>query len=238
MTVQQKKLKKKLTEIIRNESFPDNRLPSELEMAGRLNVSRMTYRGIVQELVQDGLLLVRHGRGTFIIPPLPSIPGSMERLESLGRMIRESGFTEGESRRKITVQRPDSEISNLLNLKKGEKVLRIERIRYADDEPVAFSQNYLPYSLVGRAFEENEFSGSLLQFLEDHCRIRISCADCEICPPEENREFAEKALDYMGKGRNLLFIKQNHYDEENHPVLFTYEFLRSDIFRFRIRRRR
>jgi len=238
MTPHLQEIKDKMVRMLQENEYPENRLPSEVEMSGKLNISRMSYRAVVKELVQDGFLLVKHGKGTFLVPPLPSISGSIDQLESLGQMIRNGGFNESESQRKVSFKQPDKAIAKTIGLQTGEKAVVIERTRSANNEPISYSINYLPYSLVGHAFEVYDFSGSLFGFLEEHCHLKINCADSEIRVPDEKNPITKDAYSCLKHKSSILLFEQLHYDEENKPILYSFDYLRSDIFRFRIRRRR
>jgi DNA-binding GntR family transcriptional regulator len=45
---------------------PNAKMPTELEMADQYGVARITVRRAVQELAKQGLLVIVHGRGTFV----------------------------------------------------------------------------------------------------------------------------------------------------------------------------
>ncbi|SMP67406.1 GntR family transcriptional regulator [Anoxynatronum buryatiense] len=212
------------------------RLPSEYEMASRFNVSRETFRAAVKLLEQEGKLLVKHGVGTFIIKPLESIPSSLEQLQSMGAMIRHAGMRESESRESIGKQNCRKEWAQALGLNEGDEVLVLERVRFADDEAVAFSINVMPYQLVGEAFENDDFAGSLFSFLEQHCEIYVARADSELMVPDSISPEIRK-IDPTGS-KTVMIMKQVHYDERNRAVLYSIDYMRNDVFRFRVRRQR
>ena len=212
------------------------RLPSEYEMASRFNVSRETFRAAVKLLEQEGKLLVKHGVGTFVIKPLESIPSSLEQLQSMGAMIRHAGMRESESRESIGKMTCCEEWAQALALKKGDQVLVLERVRFADDEAVAFSINVMPYNLVGEAFSTHDFSGSLFTFLERYCDSYIARADSELSVPTQVTPEI-KRIDPTGK-KAVMIMKQVHYDERNRAVLYSIDYMRNDVFRFRVRRQR
>jgi len=230
-------IKEELEEMVRaGELRIGEKLPAEAKMAEHFGVSRETFRSAVKLLVEEGKLLVKHGVGTFVTNPLPSISSSLERLQSVGSMIKLAGLEEGEQQVKVSTKRCNKSWAKLLDLAEGDLVTVIKRIRTANNEPVFFSLNILPQYLVGEAFKVKEFSGSLFEFLNKECNIDILLADTELVVPLADDEYAQKII--VEPETTVLLMKQLHYDETNRPILYSLDYWRNDIFSFWIRRRR
>ncbi|WP_240422198.1 GntR family transcriptional regulator [Paenibacillus periandrae] len=210
------------------------RLPSEVQMAKEFGVSRETFRSAVRILEEEGKLLVKHGVGTFVIPPLPVIPSSLEKLSSVGSMIRSAQLDEGESRVSLKTDSCSKDVAEALGLEPGDPVIVLERIRTANAEPVAYSINTISKKLAGEAFERGEFQGSLLSFFESQLGRKIVTADSEICVPLHIDRNCQRLL--LHPQTTVLLLKQVHYDEANNPVMYSLDYLRNDVFTFRIRR--
>ncbi|MFF2093746.1 GntR family transcriptional regulator [Paenibacillus sp. NPDC058174] len=213
------------------------KLPAEYELAKYFNVSRETLRAALKLLEQEGRLLVKHGVGTFVIQPLPVIPSRLEMLQSIGAMIKVAGLNEEEKKEMIGEVPCRQDWADALNIEENSTVIKLERIRYADGEPVAYSINILPKELVGDAFERVDFSGSLFRFLEDKCKINIARADTELLVPLKKDKYAAR-LQGDKEEAPVILMKQLHYDEKNKEVLYSFDYLRNDIFNFWIRRER
>lgn len=233
------KIKEEIEKMIENKELAiGERLPSEYEMANYFNVSRDTFRSAVKLLEQEGKLLVKHGIGTFVIKPLSSIPSSLEKLQSMSSMIRIAGLKEGETKEEITKDQCNREWAEALDIKEGTSVIILERIRTANDEPVALTINIISKtSNLGRVLEQKGYlSGSLFTFLEKECNIHIIRADTEIIVPSKNDPNIKKLQ--ITKDTPVLLLKQVHYDERNKPIFYALDYFRNDIFRFWIRRER
>lgn len=213
------------------------KLPSEYELAKHFSVSRETLRSAIKLLEQDGKLLVKHGVGTFVIKPLPGIPSRLEFLQSIGTMIKLAGLTETDSKEMIGEVDCTEEWAKTLNIEEGSQVVKVERIRYADGEAVTYSVNIMPKDLVGDAFERADFSGSLFNFLEKECSIHIAKADTELVVPPNKDKYVERLKNHQEE-TPVLLMKQLHYDQQNREVLYSYDYLRSDVFQFWVRRER
>ncbi|MEK3731877.1 MULTISPECIES: GntR family transcriptional regulator [Paenibacillus] len=214
------------------------KLPSEYELAKYFGVSRETLRTAIKLLEQEGKLLVKHGVGTFVIKPLPMIPSRLEFLQSIGTMIKLAGLTEEENKEMIGEVECSPEWAEALNIEEGCGVVKLERIRYADGDAVAYSINIMPKELVGDAFERIDFSGSLFGFLEDKCKIQIARADTELLVPLKKDKYVQRLQIDKEEETPVILMKQLHYDEQNKEVLYSLDYLRNDVFNFWIRRER
>ncbi|KLU59984.1 HTH-type transcriptional repressor YvoA [Peptococcaceae bacterium CEB3] len=214
------------------------RLPPESELAKYYGVSRVTIRAAIKLLVDEGKLLVKHGLGTFVVNQLPVIPSSLEKLESLGDMIRLAGLIEGERQEETRISPCSPEWAAILDIEEGTDVVILEQLRTANSEPVALSWNVLPQSYVGDRLLGKEVPDSLFAFLERECQIALVRADTEISVPPSNDRFCQKLLLNPNPNSTVLLMKQLYYDETNRPVLYSFDYLRNDIFHFWVRRKR
>lgn len=232
-------IKQEIAKMIDNKLWKvGQKLPSEYELAKYFNVSRETLRAAIKLLEQEGKLLVKHGIGTFVIKPLPVIPSRLEFLQSTGTMIKLAGLTEEDNKEMIGEVACNKEWANALNVEEGSGVVKLERIRYADGEAVAYSINIMPKDVVGDAFERVDFSGSLFGFLEDKCRIHIARADTELLVPLKKDKYVQRLQVDKVEETPVILMKQLHYDEQNKEVLYSFDYLRNDVFNFWVRRER
>lgn len=115
-------------------------LPAERDLADYARVSRVTVRKAVDDLVKDGLLMRRHGSGTFVVKPLSRVEQPLSRLTS---------FTEDMARRGLQTRaewldrglyHQSPEETMILGLAPGTLVARIGRLRIANDMPLAIER--------------------------------------------------------------------------------------------------
>lgn len=119
---------------------PGDALPSERDLAQRADVSRVTVRKAVQQLVQDGVLVQRHGSGTFVAHETRRVEQSLSQLTSFtedmarrGMAVRAEWLDRG-----LYVASPEETI--ILGLSSGEQVARIARLRLTGDVPLAIER--------------------------------------------------------------------------------------------------
>ncbi|WP_082393971.1 GntR family transcriptional regulator [Bacillus sp. JCM 19034] len=230
-------IKEKIEEMIHTGKLAvGQRMPSEMQMAKSFQVSRETFRSAIKLLEQEGKVNVKHGVGTFVTSPLPKIDNSLEKLTKIGELIQSAGLIEGERKEYSDVVPATSEWADYLKVNGGDPVVQHERIRTANGEPVVCSLNVMPKSIVGNAFEQKELKGSLTEFLENHCKIKMIRSDAELAVPLHIDRYCQKLL--IHPQTTVMQMIQLHYDELNRPVMLSYDYLRNDIFKFRIRRTR
>src|SRR5512136_2126082 len=70
----------------------DGLLPSEAELSKRFEVSRATVREALSRLEQRGVVIRRHGVGTFVSPHQPVLDAGLEQLESIDTLARRMGL--------------------------------------------------------------------------------------------------------------------------------------------------
>src|ERR1700722_18191388 len=114
---------------------PGTRLPSEDELIQEHAVSRTTIRAAIQSLVQQGLVEIHRGKGTFVTQPkitqeLTQLTGFVEDMRALGREPTARVL----DRRTMTA---NAAVAQHLHLSKGDKVVRIQRLRLADGVPLS-----------------------------------------------------------------------------------------------------
>ncbi len=127
---------------------PGDALPSERDIATKADISRVTVRKAVQDLVKGGILVQRHGSGTFVAPRMERVEQSLSRLTS---------FTEDMARRGMAVRSawldrglyaPSPDEMMVLGLSSSELVARVARLRIANDTPLAIERASLSASVL------------------------------------------------------------------------------------------
>jgi GntR family transcriptional regulator len=144
---------------------PGDAIRSERRLAADLGVSRPTLRGAIDELVREGLLLRRHGSGTYVAEPKIALPLTM------------TSFSEDMARRGM---RPGSRVLSFESISAGAKlgaklrispvdqVWAIRRLRLADDETMAIEFLHVPQQVVPGLRREDLVQRSFYELLAEH----------------------------------------------------------------------
>lgn len=128
-------LQRRLRDAIENRILgPDDALPPERDLAEELSVSRITVRKAIDGLVEDGLLVRRQGSGTFVSN---RVEKNFSKLTSFSEDMR----ARGRKPRSVWLNRAPGTVtpeeSLPLRSSPGTPVYRFNRIRYADEVPMA-----------------------------------------------------------------------------------------------------
>lgn len=142
-------------------------LPGERDLAQALDVSRVTVRKALAALIAEGLLVQRQGAGTFVARRLVK---PVARLSSFSEDLRERGWHPRSRRLACALGAGTPEETSALDLPVGAPVLRLDRVRYSDDEPLALEHAVVPASVLG---DPAQVGDSLYAALEQcSCRPR------------------------------------------------------------------
>ena len=173
------KLYLQLYEIIRkkiqsNEWAVGSQIPTEEELCKTFNVSRATVRTAVLELVRQGFLKRRQGKGTFICKRLLS--GGLLMLTSFTETMFEDGLNISARVIARTVMSPDEELARKLEITCDKHVMYVKKLFSVDDEPVLLKEIYVPYHICPVLLEEDLENSSLFDVFEKSHGIKITHA--------------------------------------------------------------
>ena len=210
---------------------PGDQMPTEPELIARFGVSRITVREALSELVHAGLLYRRSGKGTFVTQPkivqeLHALTGFVEDMVALGMRA---------SARVVSIQRvpADATVAQNLELPQGRLVLRIERVRLGNEEPLSFDVTYLPPALGERVAREDLALHPIFALLEDKYGIPLGYADFRMHAATADARVARQ-LD-VARGAPVLVIERMTYSENGTPLDYERLYYRGDRISYRTR---
>lgn len=117
------------------------RLPSERELAARHGVARMTVRGALDALVAQGLVRRVQGQGTFVAEPKLAQPSV---LTSFSEDMAARGMTARSIVLAQEVVLAPEAVARRLELSVSAPIVRLERVRTGDHDPIALERSHLP----------------------------------------------------------------------------------------------
>ncbi|WP_027338755.1 GntR family transcriptional regulator [Halonatronum saccharophilum] len=230
-------VKEKIDEkILEGEYKPGDRLPSEAKLSENFGVSRATLREALRVLEKEGKINRMQGVGTFITEKSTLFKSGIEELHSITQSIESMGQKAGTRELELKWDNHVENLAQEFNRKKDSDFLILYRTRTADDNPVAYCEDYIPQALFTKEVKKEDISLSLLKFLQKEFNIYISYAVADILPIVANDMLANK-LD-LEVGEPLLLLKQMHYDDRDNPILYSKNYFRSDKFEFHVLRDR
>ncbi|HEX7063830.1 MAG TPA: GntR family transcriptional regulator [Bacillales bacterium] len=208
---------------------PGDLIPTEQELIDEFKVSRTTIRQAITELVQEGLLEKRQGRGTII--KSQKLVGSLGRLTGFAEEVMEKGYLPYSKLIRAEFHNDLYTEKKKLQLSEDESVLVIERIRFADDEPIAFERTCWPEK-IGEILKQHDLDGAkFYQILEDH-ETYLKKANETISAV--NSTLYEADLLGISAGQALLEMSRLSYGLDDKPIEYTRTKYRSDRYHYNV----
>jgi GntR family transcriptional regulator len=209
---------------------PGEQIPSERELSERFHMSRMTVRHALNELVNEGILYRHQGKGTFV--GRPKIRQNLRGLSSFTEDMISRGLRPGARVLSVEVVSAPYRVRHALGLPEQSQVVRLERLRLADGEPMALEVTHLPYPRFGGLVGEDLESTSLYHLLEGRFGINFGTALQAIEPALADAALARTLL--VKEGSLLLLLERTTYSRQGEPIEFVSSHYRADRYRFEV----
>jgi GntR family transcriptional regulator len=205
-----------------------DQLPTEDSLIERFEVSRITVRRAIQNLVSRGLVEIRRGKGTFVAAPkitqeLTELSGFVEDMHALGR--KPTARVIGKD-----IVTADMMVAGQLALTKGERVVKIRRVRLADGVPLSFDETYLPLELGKKIITNNLKTEPIFSLLERKYDVPLIEAEYKLESVVADPEVA--AALRVKQGSPIFLIERTSYSTGGRPVDYEKLYYRGDVVRF------
>jgi GntR family transcriptional regulator len=208
-------LKEIIRERIRSGEWkPGELIPSERELSEKYGISRMTARQAITELVNEGLFYREQGKGTFVSQR--KITQQLIHLTGFTEDIRARGQRPGTKVLSGTMHPADEETAEKLRINPGTPIFRLQRLRLADDEPLAIELSQISFKGCEGLLEEDLEHNSLYRLLEAKYGIALMEADQELEAGLTGSEEAQ--LLKISVASPVLFTRRITYTDRNQPI--------------------
>lgn len=194
-------------------------LPSEKRLSEEFAVSRMTIRKAVDLLIDWGLVVRRHGSGTYVAKKdvhheTSNLTGFIEVMKNQGKQVMSEVL-------EFLVMPAPPAIASQLRIKIDERIYYSRRVRTVDGKPLMVEDSYMPVKLF-RNLSVAHLEGSKFTYIEDECQIAI-CGNYEsLTPVLADRKMA--ALLNIEQQTPILRITSLSYSDDgqflNYSVMF------------------
>lgn len=220
--------------VVEKEYPAGGKIPSVSELAQKFKVNRLTVRQAISQLIQEGFLITRRGRGTFVTGDESLINRfSFEFSGFIGDLLHQMPEvkTKAASVSRIAAS---NFIRKTLELNPAEKeVVQIKRVRLLKDSLFTYTINYLPVAIGLRVKEKDLYARRLLQILEQDLRIEFTDAVQTIEATFADSEVAEHLA--IHSGSPVLFVQRTMFTHKQKPVELYQSFFRGDLYKFMVR---
>lgn len=207
---------------------PNTLIPGEKELAEKWGVSRGTAKQAIMDLVYEGLLYRKQGKGTFTAN---RISRSYDRLPSFANDIRRSGHEVHSKPLRLSSAAPAPRARRFFSLLDGEEVIFYKRLVLQDNDPVAVVISYLN-SKIYKGISLSDIGDSLYDALRDKfdavpTSARDSYSIVEVSP-------STAALLQCSENAMVCYSERMAYLESGEPAEFVESYIRSDRFRIEV----
>ena len=206
---------------------PHSRIPSERELSEQYRISRMTARRALLELTREGRVYSSVGKGTFVAEP--KISQNLQSLTSFSEEMRARGLRPAARVLRRELCPADAEVAAGLRVAAETAVLCVERLRLADDAPMALERAHFCFQGMDE-LARLPIDGSLYELLRERFQL---------VPTAAIQEFAarlatpiEQELLHVGAGAPILMITRTTFDGAQRPFEFVQAIYRADRYRF------
>ncbi|WP_077328934.1 GntR family transcriptional regulator [Virgibacillus siamensis] len=223
-------LHKQLEDLLRNEVLKGNlkgKIPSERELMEAYSVSRTTIRMALADLVNEGILVKSHGKGTFTSDiPVQDWLGS---FRSFTETIKSMNMEPGTRLLRQGILSSSETIKSKLDT---DEYYTIERLRFADDVPIAIEKHYYPIEIGNKLKEFDLNSAVLYDLLQFSLGIKLWRAQQMI----KSGKLTGKDAEHLGidPSESVLLSKRLIRDPNDRPVELLQSVFRSDMYAFNI----
>lgn len=214
---------------------PGSQLPTEAELVEMLGVSRTVVREALRILEEDGLIMRRHGVGTFVRnrPILKNLNLNF----GISEMIQSAGMAPATSFLEVKQETADQEIAEQLRIEEGAPVVTVRRVRTANDRPVVYTLDTLAQERLARVnFDFNRlYTESIYDIMQSEFGKAIEYGIARILPANAPDDIAERLE--LPPEAIVLYVVQTDYSSDDEPLLYSREYHLPDAFDFIIWRR-
>lgn len=221
-------LKNKIKDLIESgEIQKGEKIPSEYELCKKYNVSRITVRNALAELKDTGYLIKKQGKGTFATKPKIFRP--LKDAISFSESCKNAGLESTSIVLKQEVLPLTQYYQDNLQLDKSDKVLFIQRLRFADGEPLMLENNYYSYNKYHFLMHE-ELTGSLYELLVKKNVVCARALKGLITVVAAHGELVK--LLQIPIGTPLFVMDSVMGDKHNHPVHCSVQYIIGEKYSF------
>ncbi|MEA3311011.1 MAG: GntR family transcriptional regulator [candidate division WOR-3 bacterium] len=207
----------------------DGRFPSESQLQKQYNVSRMTVRRALSELVNEGFLVREQGRGSFVVKQ--RFHDQLAQLTSFTEDMRLRNVSAKSEIKTFEVTR-SSEVAARTGLSSDDELVKLKRVRWFGEERIAIQTAFLPHKLCPKLVEEGLIDGSLYRTLEERYHLHLGQAEQSVMAKPADKHEAE--LLGIEIGHSVLAIERLTRLQDNSVIEYVQSSYRGDRYAFNV----
>lgn len=220
------------SKIMMGEFLPGDQIPTEKELSETYHVSSITARQAVLNLVAEGLLTRKPGRGTFVTEDVIDIKNIMtlNLRGDLNDIVPERIAVQKVDCLDIVRMKSPKRVEKIFEMEPGQEIVRIRRTRSDRGVVISYIRNYLPLEVGEKIRKKDLLRFPMLQILKNQLGIRLRKGIQYIEAVAADYDVAS-ALS-IGISSPVLYLETLIFAEGKTPVEFVQTFYRSDQFKY------
>jgi GntR family transcriptional regulator len=205
-------------------------IPPESELCHTYQVSQITARQALDNLVSDGLIFRQRGRGSFVAQP--AIETSLSRIVSFTEDMRSRGYEPGSQVVFAGVVAAEPAIAQKLKIEPGDELAQLNRLRFADGQPLSVERSSLVHELCPDVLAGDYEANSLRVMLFTEYGLKLVRAEQSIRALSANKALAP--LLAISPGDPLLVVERVSFTQTNVAVEYLQIYYRADRYVFHV----
>ena len=217
--------------IDQNQLKRNDQLPSEASIAKSLGVSRNTIREAYIALENEGIIIRRHGLGTFVAH-LPLIRDSLNEFSPFAQIIQDSGYTPNFETLSMDMGFATPDIYEALSIPTSDRLRCVRRLVKANDQPVIYVEDYISPAIEESFANWDIFDGNMVQFLAASLDTQLHQIQSFIraaLVPSEISQYLK-----LTEGTPILSVRSTIFTVDNQPVTYSKICFNSNIVELNI----
>ncbi len=205
------------------------KIPTEDMLCEKFDVSRITVRKAIQLLCDEGILIKKHGKGTFV--DMPKNIQSISISQSFNGYCIRNGYKPSVKIINQSLTTASEKVANKIGVKQGEEIIKVERLMSIDGTPTIYEIDYFRKNfkfLLSENLEDN----SLLQTLIESNVKNIHSFNQNVYvekAPEKISKLLKKEKDYP-----FLCVDEVVLGSEKEIIYYNMQYIISGIYNFSV----
>lgn len=218
------------TKILDGEYACDDFLPGEQETAEQFGVSRITAKRALNDLMNDGMVERRRGRGTRVTyrpaarPVRASVEGMLENLLAMG-------LKTDVDLKSFEYAAAGDDVATALGCARGDMVQRAVRVRSLDGEPFSYLTTFVPED-IARGYDAADLASRPLLLLLEREGVIVSRAEQTISATLADAVVADALAVELASP--LLRIARTVYDQQARAVEYITALYRPELYQYQM----
>lgn len=201
-------------------------LPTENDLIEQYGISRVTVRKAMDLLQQDGLIVKKRGYGTYVCPK--KMEQNMKKVMHFSEEMEQRGVKSSTKMISNEMIPACQQIAEALQIPEGTPLIRVARLRYANDKPLRLEIAHLVYSQCPDVYGKDFSSISLRKMLQSQYDITWSNATQRIYAVNAEEKIA--GLLQVQENSALIYIERISFLKNTQPGEYLQCYYRGDSY--------